>query len=153
MKTDLRSAVEARLTELNKSAFRAAREAGLDRHFLDDILNGKKRSIKPESYAKVAKALEWTIPDIRSIAEGNSEMSRTAQAEEDQSREDSLLLSLMAQAFALPAFPPREARVLAEAILRYSRMPPDQLAAVASIDPAAALNQILVGLLAQQQPR
>lgn len=62
--TDLREKVAKRLLELNRNPFAAATQAKLNKHFIDDLLNGRKSTVKAANLAKLAKALDWTVADL-----------------------------------------------------------------------------------------
>jgi hypothetical protein len=55
---DLRMLVSRRLAELGINPFEAARRGGLERSFVNDILIGKKRSVRGDNIGKLAVALE-----------------------------------------------------------------------------------------------
>ena len=59
MKIGLKEKVAARLDELGRNPFEAARIGGLERSFVNDILIEKKGSIRGASLAKLAVALDW----------------------------------------------------------------------------------------------
>lgn len=61
---DLKEKIRARLEELGRSPITAAQKGGLERSYLRDYLNGKKRSIKAETYPNVAKALDWSVDQL-----------------------------------------------------------------------------------------
>jgi len=54
----LKERVEARLADLKRNPFEAARLAGLERGFVNDILAGKKRSVRGENLEKLAIGLD-----------------------------------------------------------------------------------------------
>lgn len=54
----LKEKVEARLNDLKRNPFEAARIAGLERGFINDILNGRKRSVRGENLVKLAIGLD-----------------------------------------------------------------------------------------------
>lgn len=54
----LKEKVEARLKDLERNPFEAARRAGLERGFINDILNGRKRSVRGENLIKLAIGLD-----------------------------------------------------------------------------------------------
>lgn len=54
----LRQRVRARLTALDVNPFEAARRAGLERSFLNDLLIGKKSTVRQAKLPALAKALE-----------------------------------------------------------------------------------------------
>lgn len=54
----LKQRVQERLRALDISAFEAARRAGFERTFINDLLIGKKRSIGVKNIPRVAEALE-----------------------------------------------------------------------------------------------
>lgn len=53
----LKRRVEERLDALKTNAFEAARLSGLERNFINDILNGKKSSVRGPSLMKLAQVL------------------------------------------------------------------------------------------------
>lgn len=56
---ELQLAVIERLKELNRNPFEAARLGGLERSFVNDILIGRKRSVRGENFERLARALDW----------------------------------------------------------------------------------------------
>jgi hypothetical protein len=59
MAYELRRTVMERLKELDRNPFEAARLGGLDRSFVNDILIGRKRSVRGENLERLARALDW----------------------------------------------------------------------------------------------
>jgi len=59
MAYELQLAVIERLKELNRNPFEAARVGGLERSFVNDILIGRKRSVRGENFERLARALDW----------------------------------------------------------------------------------------------
>ena len=53
----MKERVEERLKALELNPFEAATRVGLNRHFIDDILNGKKKSVRGKNLIKLAEAL------------------------------------------------------------------------------------------------
>ena len=60
MESLLQKRVGERLATLGINAFEAARRGKLQRNFVDDIVNGKKRSVRGENLEQLATALECT---------------------------------------------------------------------------------------------
>lgn len=58
MENYMRARVRERLSALGISAFEAARRVGAERAFLNDLLVGKKETIRPSAIRKVAEVLE-----------------------------------------------------------------------------------------------
>jgi phage repressor protein C with HTH and peptisase S24 domain len=56
----LKTVVQRRLDQIGKNAFEAARDGGLERNFVNDILNGKKASVRGANLEKLAAGLETT---------------------------------------------------------------------------------------------
>jgi hypothetical protein len=56
---ELQRVVMERLKELNRNPFEAARLGGLDRSFVNDILIGRKRSVRGDNLERLARALDW----------------------------------------------------------------------------------------------
>jgi len=56
---ELQRAVMERLKELDRNPFEAARLGGLERSFVNDILIGRKRSVRGDNLARLARALDW----------------------------------------------------------------------------------------------
>jgi hypothetical protein len=56
---ELRRTVMERLKQLDRNPFEAARLGGLDRSFVNDILIGRKRSVRGENLERLARALDW----------------------------------------------------------------------------------------------
>jgi hypothetical protein len=59
MMYELQRVVMARLKELNRNPFEAARLGGLERSFVNDILIGRKRTVRGENLGRLARALDW----------------------------------------------------------------------------------------------
>lgn len=64
MAESLKERVERRLAELDRNPFEAAKSVELERGFINDILQGKKRSVRGENLHLLAKALDWTAADL-----------------------------------------------------------------------------------------
>ncbi len=63
----LRTVVAARLKELNRNPFEAARAAEpkpLERGFINDLLIQKKKSVGLDKLPQLASALDWTAADL-----------------------------------------------------------------------------------------
>ncbi|WP_296585684.1 S24 family peptidase [Xanthobacter sp.] len=60
----LKDVIVERLTELNRNPFEAARKAEAERNFFNDILTGKKESVRQSSLAKVALGLDLTMAEL-----------------------------------------------------------------------------------------
>ncbi len=58
MMTTLKERVETRLADLKRNPFEAARRGALERGFVNDILNGRKRSVRGENLLKLAIGLD-----------------------------------------------------------------------------------------------
>ena len=56
---DLQRAVMARLEELDRNPFEAARVGELERSCVNDILIGRKRSVRGQNLERLARALDW----------------------------------------------------------------------------------------------
>jgi hypothetical protein len=56
---ELQRVVMERLKELDRNPFEAARLGGLDRSFVNDVLTGRKRSVRGENLERLARALDW----------------------------------------------------------------------------------------------
>jgi hypothetical protein len=65
----LRDFVRTRLDELGVNPFEAARRGGLERSYFNDILIGKKGSIRDDKKAQVATALEISVSDLWKLPE------------------------------------------------------------------------------------
>lgn len=72
MPNALKDKVEARLKELDRNPFEAARLGELERGFVNDLLQGKKRTVKGDNLGRLAKGLDWTVADLIGEAEGVS---------------------------------------------------------------------------------
>ncbi len=68
MNPTLRERVADRLAELGRNPFAAAKQGGLERSFINDILNGKKTSVRGANLGKLALALDWRPEDILGAA-------------------------------------------------------------------------------------
>ncbi|MGI4818662.1 MAG: S24 family peptidase [Janthinobacterium lividum] len=60
----LKTTVARRLEEIGKNAFEAARDGGLERNFINDILNDKKKTVRGDNLNKLAKGLNATPSQI-----------------------------------------------------------------------------------------
>lgn len=72
----LKTVVSRRLTQLGKNPFEAARDGGLERNFVNDILNDKKRNVRGDNLEKLARGLEATPAEVLSgefISEPNAD--------------------------------------------------------------------------------
>ena len=61
---ELRQRVERRLRELNVGAVEAAQSAGLERNYIRDLVEGKKRSFSQSKAEVVARALQWNLAEL-----------------------------------------------------------------------------------------
>ncbi|MCF1502167.1 LexA family transcriptional regulator [Afifella sp. H1R] len=57
MENGLKERVRQRLDDLGINPFEAARRAGVERNFINDLLSGRKRSIRDTSLTKLARGL------------------------------------------------------------------------------------------------
>lgn len=73
----LKAIVELRLTELGVNPFEAARRGGLERSFVNDLLIGRKKSVRGDNIGKLAAALEI---DTASLLEALLVTDRKTQA-------------------------------------------------------------------------
>ena len=62
----LKTVVSARLKQIDKNAFEAARDGGLERNFVNDILNDKKLSVRGANLEKLARGLNTTPGELLS---------------------------------------------------------------------------------------
>jgi SOS-response transcriptional repressor LexA len=63
---ELRQRVERRLRELNKGAVEAAQSVpGLERNYIRDLIEGKKRSFSQTKAPLVAQALLWNLAELQ----------------------------------------------------------------------------------------
>lgn len=60
----LKEKVERRLAELGRNPFEAARKGELERGFINDILQDKKKTVRGDNLNKLAAALDWTPADL-----------------------------------------------------------------------------------------
>jgi hypothetical protein len=87
--SELRKIVKNRLDELGRNPFDAARIGGLNKHFIDDLLIGKKHTVKETSLGKLAAALDWTRDELMRAGEDfSSEIYYDADVETARSAED-----------------------------------------------------------------
>ncbi|MEH3117034.1 MAG: helix-turn-helix transcriptional regulator [Methylorubrum populi] len=66
MERTLKAFVERRLAEIGTNPFEAAKSAGLERGFVNDILQGKKSTVRGSNIIKLASALRV---DVRTLVE------------------------------------------------------------------------------------
>ena len=62
----LKDIIARRLEELGINAFEAARDGGLERNFVNDILNDKKKSVRGDNLNKLARGLRATPAQVLS---------------------------------------------------------------------------------------
>lgn len=60
----LKTIVSRRLQQIGKNPFEAARDGDLERNFINDILNEKKKSVRGDNLAKLAKGLNATPHEV-----------------------------------------------------------------------------------------
>lgn len=66
MQKSLQDIVRDRLAEIDKNPFQAARDGGLSRNFVNDIVTGRKTSVRDSNLRKLAVALDMDIADLTS---------------------------------------------------------------------------------------
>lgn len=71
MENSLKYVVEGRLAELDRNPFDAAKRVKLERGFINDILIGRKTSVRGSSMAKLAEALDWSLEELIARLSGN----------------------------------------------------------------------------------
>lgn len=81
MSNSLKQLVERRLSETQQNAFQAALDAKLEKTFIDDILRGRKKTIRGASVAKLAAALQVPAEQILSAMSTAEEPSELRPAE------------------------------------------------------------------------
>lgn len=64
MEHTLKEIVEARLSELGTNPFAAAKKGGLERSYINDLLIGKKQSVKSSMIPRLALALDMTASEL-----------------------------------------------------------------------------------------
>lgn len=64
MMENLAAVISKRLAELDRNPFEAARIGGLERSFVNDILIGKKTSVRGDKLDQLAKALDWRLSNL-----------------------------------------------------------------------------------------
>ena len=72
MPSALARSVQARLNRLGRNPFEAARKGGLERSFINDILIGRKKSVRGDNIGRLATALDWTVADLMMRIDGES---------------------------------------------------------------------------------
>lgn len=87
----LKSVVSRRLSQIGKNPFEAARDGGLERNFVNDILNGKKQSVRGDNLAKLARGLEATPAEVLS---GEFTSEPDGDREVSQDRETDLMVAI-----------------------------------------------------------
>ena len=71
MPSGLARSVQARLNQLGRNPFEAARKGGLERSFINDILIGRKKSVRGDNIGRLATALDWTVADMMTRIDGD----------------------------------------------------------------------------------
>ncbi|SFM00069.1 Phage repressor protein C, contains Cro/C1-type HTH and peptisase s24 domains [Bradyrhizobium sp. NFR13] len=69
---ELTERIRARLQELGRSPITAAVTGGLERSYLRDLLNGRKKTVKRDAHPGIAKGLDWTEEELRNEVAGPS---------------------------------------------------------------------------------
>lgn len=77
MAESLKTIVARRLAHLGRNAFEAARFGGLERSYVNDILIGKKLSVRGDKLADLARALDWSAGELLAELNGSG-MGRKA---------------------------------------------------------------------------
>lgn len=72
MATTLKTLVEERLSQLGRNPSDAARRGSLERTFIVDILNGRKRSVRGENIAKLAAAIDMSPEQVLAAGHGGA---------------------------------------------------------------------------------
>jgi SOS-response transcriptional repressor LexA len=70
MRKSLKDIVSDRLSGLDRNPFEAARVGGLERSFVNDILIGRKQSVRGANFIKLAKALDLTPQELLAQTQG-----------------------------------------------------------------------------------
>ena len=140
---ELQRAVTARLKELKRNPFEAARVGGLERSFVNDILIGRKRSVRGENLERLARALDWDSRVLLDAA-GRSRPPRGASLREpsphaavnlDLFDVDVLRIGFSASLVAA-GVSPETARQLTEGWLEFARRRPARPQPLSSLDQA-----------------
>jgi hypothetical protein len=140
---ELQRAVTERLKELKRNPFEAARLGGLERSFVNDILIGRKRSVRGENLERLARALDWDSRILLDAA-GRSlpprgfsptEPSPRAAVNLDLFDVDVLRIGFSASLVAA-GVSAETARQLTEGWLEFARRRPGRTQPVSSSDPA-----------------
>lgn len=76
----LKEVIEARLAEINRNPFEAARIGGLERNFLNDILTDKKRSVRGDNLSRLAVALDLSVEQLTMRQHGSHDVTQRHQA-------------------------------------------------------------------------
>lgn len=76
--TTLADRVKKRIEELGTNPFEVARKAGFERSFINDLLIGKKRTIRPKRLAILANHLDCSVDFLTSGHVGNSSVETEA---------------------------------------------------------------------------
>lgn len=64
MAKELKNVVATRLKQIGRNPFEAARKGYLERSFVNDILIGKKISVKGNMLGRLAQALDWSLAEL-----------------------------------------------------------------------------------------
>lgn len=62
--------ISKRLDDLNRSPAEAAREAKKNYAFINDLLIGKKRSVRGDNMGALAKAMSWSVDELAAAMSG-----------------------------------------------------------------------------------
>lgn len=63
-KNPLRAVVERRLAALGRNPFEAARTGELERSYINDIIKGRKKSVREDKLEQLAQSLDWSKAEL-----------------------------------------------------------------------------------------
>ena len=76
----LKEIVSRRLAELDRNPYEAARKANLHRSYLNDIIIGRKESVRDITVPRLAHALDWTPEELLAAKRDQARVSINARA-------------------------------------------------------------------------
>jgi hypothetical protein len=146
-----REAIRARLQELGRNPFEAARIGGLDRGFINDLLSGAKRSVRARNIAALAKALDWSPEKLLGVSglparvepRGPAPSERGLDGTDDLDGALRSLRRLLAWELERRGDPPARARTVASILEATARLHPGLAEDDLSPDLMRSLSDIL----------
>jgi hypothetical protein len=134
----LRRLIADRLAATGRNPFEAARIGGLERSFVNDILIGKKASVRSNSLRKLARALDASESELTQAMMTDDAKSQISSSSEDKTAAvpiESFLAMVEALAMEL-GLRSEDARTFAKVAFEVAQKPPDPRVATPALEQA-----------------